>query len=237
MLLLPKVFDIGSWKRLGSPKELEEYIDKAPYISYTQLTSFLYRRSDWITTYLMDKRVSNIWMEFGSEVGKYIELQGNVNFKDFKYLTKDSVEHIPLYDSTFEFEKPIYIVIEIEGEKVILLGYIDVFKAGDKLIDIKTGNIKNMLKQYSDPSYMQTRLYLYAMDLAGEYNEEYCGVQCLSRKGRGTKGSPLVIEKDRIEIPTKYVSTDVEEYIEEVVKPAILSMSEYTEVYKKIKDG
>lgn len=230
---LPKIFKDEDWERLGKPEEIKNHIGK-PYISYSQLTNFLSRRSDWILTYLLGKRSSNIWMDFGSEVGKYIELCGEVNFADFKYLHKDNVEDIPLYDSTHEFEKPVWFIMDINGYEVLLFGFIDVYKEGEVLIDIKTGNAKDLLKNYSSNSYMQTRLYIYALDGKVAEPPKFIGVKGLPRSGRGNKDSPLLIKGKPVTIPTDYDKEQVEEYIEEVVKPAVIEMSKYYSVFKKI---
>jgi len=232
---LPKIFKEADWERLGKPEDITDHIGK-PYISYSQLKSFLERREDWITNYLMGKRPSNIWMEFGSEVGKYVELCGKVNFKDFTHLTPEGVKDIQLFDDSHEFEKPVYFFIDVSGHKVLIFGFIDVYKQGEVLIDIKTGNAKSMLKNYGGSNYMQTRLYLYALDDMISPLPKFVGVKGLPRIGRGSKASPLLIKGKTLTIPTDYERKQVEEYLEEIVKPAIIEMEKYYLVYKKIVD-
>ena len=142
-----------------------------------------------------------------------------------------------MFDSTHEFEKPIYFFVKVNGHKVLIFGFIDVYKEEEILIDIKTGNTKDMLKNYGGSNYMQTRLYLYPLDLKGVSLPKFVGVKGVPRSGRGTASSPLTIKGKTLTIPTDYERDQVEEYLEEIVVPAIEEMEKYYLVYKKIVDG
>lgn len=211
---------------IGSPEQLNQYIGKE-YISYSYLSSFLQRRDDWITTYLFDQRLENIWANYGKAVGTFFETKGK---EVDEILTEDTVALLKshLFLDDYEFEKPIGFIID----KYLLIGFIDVYRK-DVLIDIKTGS-KDSISKYEEDSYMQTRLYCYGLESMGITPPNKVGVMAFLRKGNNTSKHPLRLEGGPEFIETPYNKKEVDGYIEEVLLPAINEIDDYKKLFKEL---
>lgn len=239
-ITLPRQFTEEVWERCGSRRDLKKYIGN-PATSYSQLTSFTDYTDDFVLSYLwrLDRDDDKVFANFGNAVGTAFEKQGKG--VDTDWLDEDTLDYLSkMYyiGEQYTFEKPIVIPIEVEGTIVILYGFIDVHEQLEdsvKIIDIKTGSLEKRESFYSGDGYWQTRLYAYAEDLIG--NEvSFCGVLLLDRKGNSKKGEgkhPLRLTGGSKIIPTPYVKAEVENYIEEKIKPNIKEISDY---YKKFQD-
>lgn len=223
-----RIFDRNYYESIGSPSYLEKFIGME-YISYSYVNSFIRDKSDWIVSYLLDKRTTSIFAVYGSAIGNYLQTEG---IDCHELITEDTRKILDnhLYDlNTHQFEKPVGFVIG----KYLFIGFIDVYK-NKLLIDIKTGSDKTV-KQYSEDSYKQTKIYTYALEQMGLPIPEFIGVKAFFRKGNNTLKHPLRIEGEPVLIEHKYSKEEIEDYIEEVIKPELEEIEDYKRLFKELE--
>ena len=196
-VLLPKVYlndASGNYpQHVGKPK-----------ISYSQYQSWISTeyRPDYIRSYFLDgPRTTNIYAEFGSACGTYLESLE----VDEAWLTENDVE---VLNKVPRPENAIY-----EGEIVIdrghyvIQGFIDIEYIGMNgklnIQDFKTGNADTKAKYYGGDDYQQTTLYCFAREVEG-YEIDQSGVVLLGRKGNNVNGNNLRLSGVIKKIPTPY---------------------------------
>jgi len=235
IITLPRKFDNFVFERIGKPEEIKHLIG-IPCISYSQNSSLDYNIHSFIKSYLFGEKSDSIWMNFGSEIGQVFETYGLGDYTKFKLVTPELIESIRpyLFDDTYTYEKPVYCVINLNGQQILFYGFIDVYRH-DKIIDIKTGSKIN-LQAYNKPTYMQTKLYAYCLEeMTGEV-PEFIGVLGLLRKGKGNRQYPFKIEGSTL-FENGYTRESVEQYIENTMKPNIMKISGLYNDYNKMKDA
>lgn len=127
------------------------------YLSYSQISMFLKDKEQFIKSYILKEPfIGNEYTEFGSKVGKALELDVYDNFTDSEIKTLKKVERLDI------FEKQ----ISINYDSFYLVGYIDSCSLDmTRIIDYKTGG-KGKESQYSDINY--TQLHYYALGIRQE---------------------------------------------------------------------
>jgi len=206
-----------------------------PRMSYSAYTSW--NEESYIGSFIAAKFLGipdpgNIFTEFGSGCGEWLETAGE---KAAALLSESDIEILSsvevFQDSEFERE------IMIKRENYCILGYIDeCHRDGVQLItvtDFKTGGAKKKA-DYAGPDYNQTRLYAYGLEEEGE-EIGYVGVELLHRKGNtlvpGDKNI-LRLEGTIEKIPTPYVREETEEFLEKFDKTA-KEISDHLVFYNK----
>lgn len=222
---LPKVYENenGNYPQfLGRPK-----------LSYSQYSSFKSDeyRGRYISNYFMGiPDPGNIFSEFGSQCGEYLEkgTEAGLSEEDMKAL--DSIG----YPEGARYEVEIVVdMLPITGVDFVLQGYIDREQKVDgvHIIDFKTGNHKDKVEYYASDEYGQTIIYAYARESEGE-KIEYCGVVLFERKGNGMEKYPLRLSGKVKHIETPYSKARALRVLQDISDVAE-KVSEYYKLYKK----
>ena len=177
-----------------------------PYLSYSQISLFLKDKEQFIKTYILKEPFSgNEYTEFGSRVGKALELNDYSSFSELEQQTLKQVTRLDLFEQK----------IIINYDSFYLIGYIDTCSFDlTKIIDYKTGGI-GKYQQYLLPDY--TQLCYYALGIRQEtgIKVKEANVEFILRTGNlktGLKVSdslPLSLKIDISEdrLKTVYYST------------------------------
>lgn len=201
--------------------------DGMPYISYSQVSSFNNPQyfNQYVLGYLFEIRdEGNIWSQFGSEVGEYLETSGE---KIGKLLNNDDIKVLNEILKTLntlegkEFEKE----IKLQRDGYRIIGYIDLYyetKEKANVVDFKTLNTSKKKSFYvnNDPdskdSYLQTILYSRALEIEGKEIDN-CGVFGIDRTFEGTFEEPILHLSGKAEtIPTPYCKIKAEKFLTKV---------------------
>lgn len=216
----------------GNPK-FEKFVGR-PKLSYSFYNSFLeegYAGELFGTKFLGEEREGNVFTEYGSAVGEYLERrQQSELLSDFDISVLEK-ENPADQTCLYEYE------IVVDRGSYVIQGFIDKLKRVGKksiVIDYKTGAIDKKAKEYANIKYQQTTLYAYSEDLEGQ-EVEYSGVVLFDRRGN-------VLEKEsknnlrltgEIEhVPTPYTRERAEKFLEKFDKTAI-EIEEYWRVFNK----
>jgi hypothetical protein len=233
-ITLPKRYTENTWEWMGKPEEFKDFIGMY-CVSYSQINGFTNYKKDWIKNYCFGiKEDPGMFANFGIAVGRLFETGGeDVNTDWLKEDTLDALAD-KLYPKDCEYEKPVYIVIDLDGVKVLIYGFIDVYSEKESYVcDIKTGSIASKTEFYESEDYMQTRLYAYALDKKG-VEVKRCFVHLLDRKGNGSTKHPLRLTGEEKIIDTPYTKEVVENWLEDYAKPVLRDVSYFYQTYTKI---
>ena len=161
------------------------------YISYSQISSFLKNRKEYIKSYFFNEPIAfTTYIDFGSKVGEALEKN------DFSLFSKEEQETLKQVKRLDLFEKE----IALDFGEFYVKGFIDtVDRDLSMLIDYKTGAL-NKIKEYEKDEYIQ--LILYALGIEQEIGKlpEKLQVQFIERVGNPFKGEPLKIGDNIVEI-------------------------------------
>lgn len=229
MLNLPKLYYTSDDKY--------KHFNGRPKFSYSQYTSWInpeYRK-DYIHTYFLNlSKESNVWADFGSEVGKYIEHYGyNIPPPETKMLSENDIKILSnlVYPEYASYEDEVV----IDMGDFVIQGFIDRAVYNENTVDIidfKTGNITTKKDYYASDEYAQTILYAHGKKLEG-YDINFCGVYLLGRKGNGREGHPIRLSGDISTIETVYTEDKAKNILSNMRKAAS-EISEYYTVFNKI---
>ena len=207
-----------------NPK-FEKYngLPRVSYSAYTSWREDAYRGSFIAAKILGIPDEGNMFTDFGSACGEFLETRQTEEVKQSPFLSEADMQilhsvNIPA-DSEFEREIMIKRTDSIKGADYCILGYVDRATTSPEalvdVIDYKTGGEKK-IKEYAGSDYNQTKLYAYALEEEGE-EIGYVGVELLLRKGNtlepGNK-HVLRLEGTIEEIPTPYDKKEVEFFLE-----------------------
>lgn len=162
-------------------------------ISYSQSSSFLDEeddgyRGDYIGNYFLGIRSSNVFAEFGSACGDYVNTQDQRIDDYLDDLDKEVLDNInKSHPVNAEFEFEILIDLEPFGLKqTCLQGFTDrqhITKDGEvEITDYKTLNLAKKKKFYASEKYKQTKVYGFGLEELG-YKVGKTYVTGLGRKG------------------------------------------------------
>ena len=156
------------------------------YLSYSCISTFLKDKEQFIKNYILnDPFTGNEYTDFGSKVGKALEINDYSNFTEPEVKTLKQVNRLDL------FEKKIV----INYDSFYLLGFIDSCSFDlTKIIDYKTGgNNKEFI--YNDPNY--TQLCYYALGIRQEtgIRVKDASVEFIRRSGNINTGLRVANEK------------------------------------------
>lgn len=211
-----------------------------PQMSYSAYTSW--KEPTYKGAFIADKFLGipdtgNIFTDFGTGVGEYLETRHADEVKISELLSSSDIsimDSVPQQEGTV-FEREVF--IHREELDYCLIGYIDEATPNDvakiNVIDSKTGSAKKG-EYYAGSDYNQTRLYAYGLEQEGEEIGEV-GVRLFHRKGNNiTPGDKNVIRLEgTVEyIPTPYSEEETEVWLKDVDKVA-KEISSYLTFYDK----
>jgi len=167
-------------------------------LSYSQINTFKKDKQQYYETYILNKPfVTNPYIEFGSKVGKALELN---NYSEF---TKEETKVLKKATRLDVFER----FTKLTYDDFYVVGYIDTNDNDlTTIIDYKTGGLKKE-KTYTDITY--TQLQIYALSILQETGKqpEKAFVEFIRRKGNLYKNESLTVAKEepiKIEIDITY---------------------------------
>ena len=154
------------------------------YISYSQISTFLYNQADYYHNYVLGKRFEgNVYTEFGSKVGGALEVNDFANFEPQEQNTLSQVVRLD------EFERE----VRLQYKGFYLLGFIDTnLLSLERIIDYKTGKHGNESK-YANDSYTQIALYALALRQETGITSAIGPVNFIQRDGNPGIGEPLMV--------------------------------------------
>jgi len=197
------------------------------YLSYSQISSFLKNRRDYIRQYfLKEKFEGNGYTEFGKRIGEALEKN---DFSTFSDKEQELLRSIPRHD-VFERE------VRLIRKDFYVIGYIDTNTSKDgkieKIIDYKTGDM-NKEDVYISEEYSQ--LYIYAAALEQELGvlPKKASVILIERKGNLFKREKLVLGDKFLSIDKKITKKKIKEVVK-MVDDTAKEISEYYEVFLKL---
>jgi hypothetical protein len=161
------------------------------YLSYSQINTFLKDKDQFIKTYILKEPfIGNEYTEFGSKVGKALELDDYSNFIESEINTLKKVTRLDLFEQR----------ILINYDSFYLIGYLDTCSNDlTKIIDYKTGGYQKEF-QYSDPDYVQLCYYAIGIKQETGIVVKDASVEFIRRSGN-LKNGLLVSNEDPIKIP------------------------------------
>lgn len=237
-----RVLKSYSTVKTENPK-FEKYLG-LPQFSYSAYTSWkteAYIGSFIASKFLGIEDTGNIFTDFGSACGEYLETRDTDSPIRSPLLSDKDIEVLDSVDlpEGSEFEREIMLKREIDkrGEYCII-GFIDMATpepdARISVKDFKTGSAKKAA-EYGGPDYKQTRLYSYALEKEEGEEIAYVGVELLHRKGNnvvpGDK-NVLRLEGTIEQVETPYTSEEAEEFLKDFDKVA-MEISDYLTFYEK----
>lgn len=221
MLDLPKVYENEGGKypqHVGKPK--------LSYSAYGSFTEEAYRGEFFANYFLGIRGEGNIFTEYGSKCGEYLEKLETSDLSEFDISVLSQITRPK--EARYEVE------IVIDRGSYVIQGFIDQEYLGEKglvIQDLKTGAIDKKAKDYGGDDYQQTTIYSYQREKEGE-TIAYSGVMLVDRKGNGQEKYPLRLTGEIAYIPTPYSVERVEAFLEKFDKVA-KEIEAYHKVYKK----
>lgn len=234
-IVLPKIFIDKS------PDQKYKDLNGKPKVSYSQWTSWksTQYRPGYIKQYMCGIQLPDgIFSSYGSSVGTFMESIGTKNnecHEPYKHLLSSFDKEFLLsldFPENSVYED--YIVVDM-GDFVIE-GYADRIIYNDKNIivqDFKTGSIAKKKSEYASPDYRQTRLYAYQKENEGFIVND-CGVILLDRAGNNSAKSPIRLTGNLEYIPTQYIRSEIEDYLDKNVREIVTEISDYYQKYLKL---
>lgn len=195
-----------------------------PYLSYSQIQSFLYNKADFMKSYFFNWPIEfTAYIDFGSKLGKAIEKN---DFSEFSDEEKETLIKIPRYD---EFETE----IKLDMGDFFVKGFIDSNTSDLKhLIDYKSGTAKKV-SDYKKATYIQPHIYCLGIEQAHGTLPESFKVILVERLGNAFKGEELKLGKEIIYIDVDISERRLQEAKELIYKTAE-EISEYYSVFQKL---
>lgn len=200
--------------------------DGVPYLSYSQISGFLYNKSDYIKSYFLNESIQfTTYIDFGSKVGEALE------HNDFSAFDKDEQETLKKITRLDEFEREIRLDFPEYGFYV--KGFIDsINKKLDHIIDYKTGGV-NKVGEYEKDTYIQGQLYALGIEQHCKKLPKKVEVILIERYGNAFKGEPLKLGKEIIHIPID-ISAKRLQYAKDLVIDTAHEISKYWQIFNKL---
>lgn len=200
---------------LELPKKDEQGV---PYLSYSQVSSFLRNKNDYIKSYFLKEPIQfRDYIDFGSKVGTALE------HDDFSAFSEEEQQTLNKVIRLDEFEREIRVDYTKYG--FYLKGFIDTNTGTlDHVIDYKTGS-QNKVAEYEKDDYIQGQLYALGIKQSCGKLPKKVEVVLIERYGNAFKGEKLSVGKQITHIPIdisdaklKYASDAVIEAAQEISK-------------------
>lgn len=201
-------------------------IDKEgkPYLSYSQISSFLKNKKEYIKSYFFNEPIQfTAYIDFGSKVGKALETN---DFSEFEKNEQEVLKKVPRFD---EFEKE----IRVDFGEFYLKGFIDTNKKNlTYFADYKTGGV-NKVDEYKKEDYLQPLIYAEGIRQATGKLPKKAEVILIERLGNAFKGEPLVVGKEIIHIPID-ISEERIAYAKQLIEKTAKEIEHYYKVFLKL---
>lgn len=203
--------------------------DGMPYLSYSQISSFLRNKTDYIKSYFLKEPIQfTDYIDFGSKVGTALEQN------DFTAFSKEEQEVLRKVPRLDEFEREIKVSYPEHG--FYIKGFIDTNTTKlDHFIDYKTGGA-NKVSEYQKDSYIQGQLYALGIKQACGKLPRKGEVILIERMGNAYKGEKLTLGKQIITIPLQIDEASVKR-TNEIVIEAAYEISKYYKVFNKLNNN
>lgn len=195
-----------------------------PYISYSQINSFLRDRKEFIKSYFYGQPIQfTAYIDHGGKVGRALETN------DFSAFDKDEQKTLKKVKRLDIFEKE----IAVDYGDFYLKGFIDTIdKKYTELCDYKVGTEKK-IAEYQDPKYVQTVLYAKGIQQETGKLPKKTGVILIERTGNAFRGEELKIGKQIWEIPLE-ISQKRIKFADELVRDTANEISKYYKTFLKM---
>ncbi len=201
-------------------------IDKhgKPYLSYSQINSFLYNKKDYIKSYFFNEPIQfTAYIDFGSKVGKALETN---DFSDFSEEEQQTLKRVPRLD---EFEKE----IRVDFGEFYLKGFIDTNSSDlTHFMDYKTGAAKKVT-EYQKDDYIQPHIYALGIEQETGILPKKADIILIERYGNAFKGEPLTVGKEILPVPID-ISRERIEYARELVIKTAKEIEHYYKIFLKL---
>lgn len=225
-IILPRVYE----SKEGS--KFEKHNGK-PKISYSQYNSWCedaYRGSYIGKYFLGIDDPGNVFTEFGSMCGEYLETGED----ETKYLDVEDLKWLDTVNKPKGAEYEREVVLDLGN--FVTQGFIDQnYNVPDGIVvkDFKTGGEKKVA-HYSSEGYQQTTLYCKSLVEEGEKISESF-VELLPRKGMKLDKNadhPLRLVGEPIKVPTPYSEERAEDFIKKLTA-VVHDISDHYQCYSK----
>jgi hypothetical protein len=200
--------------------------DGIPYLSYSQVSSFLHNKKDYIKSYFLNEPIQfRAYIDFGSKVGTALEKN------DFSAFTKEEQSTLKKVPRLDEFEREIRLDFTKYG--FYLKGFMDTNKKDlTHFMDYKTGGA-NKVAEYEKDGYIQGLLYALGIKQACGKIPKKGEVVLIERMGNAFKGEPLTVGKQIIHIPLD-LSKPRLDYATKLVIDTAHEISKYWTMFQKL---
>lgn len=244
MLELPRIY-----KNEGGKYPQYYGLPKLSYSQYDSWRTPKYRRG-YVFNYFFGVNLESfgdIFAQYGSEVGEFIETQGEKVGPMLSKFDKDFLLGLDYPENCKYEDEIVYPVTNSKGEILFVIqGFIDRahYLEGNKIeiLDFKTGNMEEKADYYGSLEYGQTTLYSLAKKTEG-YEIVRSKVVLLHRKGnnritRSTgKLNELRLTGDALHIDTPYSDKRAKELIKNMTKVAKEISKAYVVIKKLRQNG
>jgi len=191
------------------------------YLSYSQISCFLKSTEQYLKTYILKEPfIGNEYIDFGSNVGKSLELNDFSNFSESEKYILTKVTRLDLFE-----RKTI-----LKYDDFYIIGFIDTCSNDlSRIIDYKTGGIGKEFEYMKDE---YTQLIYYALSIKQEIGiiPKSASVEFITRQGNLYRGEKLTVaNKEPI-----LIDIDLSESrLKQVYWNTINIAKEISEFYKK----
>lgn len=197
-----------------------------PYLSYSQVSSFLKNKTEYIKNYFLKEPIQfRDYLDFGGKVGTALE---HNDFTGFDPEEQETLRKVPRLD---EFEREIRLDYTKQG--FYIKGFIDTNDTSlTHVIDYKTGS-QNKVAEYEKDEYIQGLLYALGIKQSCGKLPKKVEVILIERYGNAYKGERLTVGKQITHIPIDIGSQRLK-YAEEVVIHAAEEISKYWKIFQQL---
>lgn len=198
--------------------------DGVPYLSYSQISSFIKNKKDYIKSYFFNEPIEfKAYIDFGSKVG--VALEKN----DFSLFSEEEQETLKKVERLDEFEKE----IRVDFGSFYVKGFIDTnTKKLDKFFDYKTGSL-NKEEEYKKDTYIQPHIYALGIEQETGKLPKKANVILIERMGNAYKGETLVVGKNIISIPID-ISKERLDYAKQLVIDTAKEIEHFYKIFLKL---
>ena len=191
-----------------------------PYLSYSQISSFIKNKKEYIKSYFFNEPIAfTAYLDFGNKVGTALQHNDFSDFSEEEQLTLKKVKRLD------EFEKN----IRVDFGDFYVTGFIDTNnKTLNHIIDYKTGSA-NKVDEYTKDTYIQPHIYALGIEQEKGKLPKKAEVILIERYGNAFKGEPLTVGKEIIHIPI-----DISKERLEYAKQLVIDTAKEIEYYYKL---
>jgi hypothetical protein len=195
-----------------------------PYISYSQVSTFIKSPKEYIQKYFFKEPISfTAYLDFGSKVGEALEKN------DFSAFEKDEEITLKKVIRLDEFERE----VKYDFGEFYTIGYIDTnTKDLSYIIDYKTGSMDKE-SEYKKEEYIQPLIYAMSIEQETGKLPEKAEVVLIERYGNAFKGEILTVGQNIKHIPIS-ITKDRIENTKQLILSTVKQIEQYYNVFLKL---